>query len=69
MPMTIREAVRLLNEAGFVEVSGGKGSHRKFVKAGYLRPVILTSHGKELSRRVEETVLKAVGREQRRGSK
>ena len=33
MPMTVREAVQLLITAGFVEVKGGKGSHRKFEKA------------------------------------
>lgn len=54
--MTIKEAEKLLREAGFVETNGGKGSHRKFVKANYPRPVILTSHSKELSRRVEASV-------------
>ncbi|HJF18820.1 MAG TPA: type II toxin-antitoxin system HicA family toxin [Enterococcus columbae] len=59
MPMTVREAVRLLLEAGFVEVKGGKGSHRKFEKAG-CRPVIITSHDKEISQVVERTVRNAV---------
>lgn len=59
MPMTVREAIQLLITAGFVEVKGGKGSHRKFEKAN-VRPVILPSHGKELSRIVEKTVRKAV---------
>lgn len=49
MPMTIREAEKLLKDAGFVEVKGGKGSHRKFTKKDHPRPVILTSHSKELS--------------------
>lgn len=62
MPMTTREAERLLLEAGFREVKGGgKGSHRKFTKAGYPRPVNLTAHGKELSRQVEDSVRQAVG--------
>lgn len=39
---------------------GGEGSHRKFEKANYPRPVILPSHSKELSRRVENSVGKAV---------
>ena len=61
MPMTTREAERLLLEAGFREEKGaGKGSHRKFVKAGYPRPVILTAHSKEISQRVEDSVRKAV---------
>ncbi|MGG5332566.1 hypothetical protein IGI46_003733 [Enterococcus sp. AZ163] len=59
MPMTIKEAEKLLRRAGFIEVKGGKGSHRKFVRKGYPRPVILTKHGKELSRVVEASVLKA----------
>ncbi|WEG74398.1 type II toxin-antitoxin system HicA family toxin [Vagococcus intermedius] len=61
MPMTIKEAEQLLKDSGFIEVKGGKGSHRKFIKAGCTRPMILTSHGKELSRVVEQSVLKAVG--------
>jgi len=62
MPMTIREAERLLREAGFTEVKNqGKGSHRKFRKEGYPRFVILTSHGKEISQKVENTVRQAVG--------
>lgn len=54
MPMTIKEAEQLLKSVGFME----KGSHRKFEKAGE-RPVTLTSHSKELSRVVENTVRKA----------
>lgn len=61
MPMTIKEAEKLLKDAGFHEVKGGKGSHRKFVKENFPRPVILTSHSKELSKVVEKTVRKAVG--------
>jgi predicted RNA binding protein YcfA (HicA-like mRNA interferase family) len=60
--MTVREAEKLLLDAGFKEVNGGKGSHRKFTKPGHPRPVILTSHGKDLSHRVENTVKQAVGR-------
>ncbi|CAM4050363.1 YcfA-like protein [Catellicoccus marimammalium] len=60
MPMTVKEAERLLKKAGFKEVSGGKGSHRKFIKPNHHRPVILTSHGKELSLVVEKSVRKAV---------
>jgi predicted RNA binding protein YcfA (HicA-like mRNA interferase family) len=56
MPMTIKEAEKLLKEAGYKEVKGGKGSHRKYVKEGALRPFILPSHGKELSRIVEKSI-------------
>lgn len=59
MPMTIREAERMLKESGFQEVKGGgKGSHRKFEKSGE-RPITLPSHGKELSRIVESSIKKA----------
>jgi predicted RNA binding protein YcfA (HicA-like mRNA interferase family) len=62
MPMTVREAERLLLAAGFTEIKGaGKGSHRKFKKPGYPRPVNLTAHGKEISQTVEKTVRQAVG--------
>lgn len=58
MPMTIREAERILKESGSQEVKGsGKGSHRKFEKSGE-RPITLPSHGKELSRIVESSINK-----------
>ncbi|MGG5305331.1 hypothetical protein IGK16_003002 [Enterococcus pernyi] len=47
MPMTIREAEKLLKDAGFVEVKGGKGSHRKFIKKNFPRPVIQKSYLEE----------------------
>jgi len=59
MPMTVRKAEKLLNSIGFFEVKGGKGSHRKFEKAGE-RPITLPTHGKELSRIVESSVKKAL---------
>jgi predicted RNA binding protein YcfA (HicA-like mRNA interferase family) len=31
MPRKVRELIRGLHNAGFIEVKGGKGSHRKFV--------------------------------------
>jgi len=63
MPMTIREAERRLSKAGYREVSGGKGSHRKFVNDNAeIQTVIITSHGKEISRKVERDVRKATGK-------
>lgn len=59
MPMTIKEAEKILKFMGFSEVKGGKGSHRKFEKAGE-RPFILHSHKKELSRIVESSLKKAL---------
>lgn len=54
----------VLASVSFVEVKGGKESHRKFEKAGE-RPVTLTSHNKEISRIVEITVRKAWEKGQR----
>jgi len=60
MVMKLREAIKALEEIGFKEVKGGgKGSHRKYEKAGE-RPITLPSHDKEISRIVEKTVKKAV---------
>ncbi|KAF1305050.1 toxin-antitoxin system, toxin component [Enterococcus sp. JM9B] len=57
--MTVKQAEKLLKSIGFIEVSGGKGSHRKFSKAGE-RPITLPSHNKEISMRVEDTLKKAL---------
>jgi len=63
MPMTVREAERLLRKAGYKEVkAGGKGSHRKFINKAAKKPtVIITAHGKELSQKVEKDVREVVG--------
>jgi predicted RNA binding protein YcfA (HicA-like mRNA interferase family) len=46
MPRKIRELIRDLHDAGFVEIpGGGKGSHRKFVHENYQGVVTLS--GKE----------------------
>ncbi|WP_143353804.1 type II toxin-antitoxin system HicA family toxin [Candidatus Enterococcus testudinis] len=48
--MTIREAEKLLKEAGFVEVKGGKGSHRKFTKDNLTSRIFLLILRKSLRR-------------------
>lgn len=45
MPRKVRELVADLLAAGFREVRGGKGSHRKFVHAACRRVVTLSGHG------------------------
>ncbi|WP_185150178.1 type II toxin-antitoxin system HicA family toxin [Fundicoccus ignavus] len=59
MPMTSKEAEEMLKFMGFVEVKGGKRSHRKFEKAGE-RPFILPNHKKDLSRIVESSLKKVL---------
>lgn len=42
MPKKIRELIQNLQSAGFYEISGGKGSHRKFVHANYAGAVTIS---------------------------
>jgi predicted RNA binding protein YcfA (HicA-like mRNA interferase family) len=44
MPRKIRELIEDLKQAGFYEISGGKGSHRKFAHDNY--PGAVTISGK-----------------------
>ncbi|MBX7246452.1 MAG: type II toxin-antitoxin system HicA family toxin [Candidatus Sumerlaeaceae bacterium] len=44
MPRKIRELIQDLGKAGFYEIAGGKGSHRKFAHAKY--PGAVTLSGK-----------------------
>jgi predicted RNA binding protein YcfA (HicA-like mRNA interferase family) len=44
MPKKIRELVRDLRDAGFYQIPGGKGSHRKFTHVRY--PGAVTLSGK-----------------------
>lgn len=42
MPKKIRELIQDLKNAGFYEISGGKGSHRKFVHTNYAGAVTIS---------------------------
>jgi predicted RNA binding protein YcfA (HicA-like mRNA interferase family) len=42
MPKKIRDLMQALTAAGFYEISGGKGSHRKLVHPRYLGAVTLS---------------------------
>lgn len=44
MPRKIRQLIADLREAGFVQVPGGKGSHRKFQHSKLAGSVILSGH-------------------------
>ena len=42
MPRKIRELIQDLRDGGFYEITGGKGSHRKFIHMRYPRAVTLS---------------------------
>jgi predicted RNA binding protein YcfA (HicA-like mRNA interferase family) len=42
MPRKVRELIQDLDQAGFYEIKGGKGSHRKFTHANYAGAVTLS---------------------------
>ena len=44
MPRKIRQLIADLKQAGFVQVPGGKGSHRKFQHEKLSGSVILSGH-------------------------
>ena len=44
MPKKVRELIKDLKQAGFYEITGGKGSHRKFTHDRY--PGAVTVSGK-----------------------
>ena len=54
MPMTSTEMIRLLLKNGFIQVKGGKGSHKKFFNP-------ITDHRKELKKGTEQAILKQAG--------
>jgi predicted RNA binding protein YcfA (HicA-like mRNA interferase family) len=54
MPRKIRELVRDLLGAGFYEIPGGKGSHRKFTHAGYPGAVTLSGGSGEDAKPYQE---------------
>lgn len=61
MPMTSKEMVKFLLKNGFIEISGGKGSHRKFQNKNTGRTVLIPYHSKDLGRGLEQTILKQAG--------
>jgi predicted RNA binding protein YcfA (HicA-like mRNA interferase family) len=57
MPRKIRELVRDLERAGFVN-RGGKGSHRNFVHPKVPRPVTLAGKNGDDARKYDERAVK-----------
>jgi predicted RNA binding protein YcfA (HicA-like mRNA interferase family) len=44
MPRKIRDLIKDLKSAGWIQVSGGKGSHRKFKHEKFARAVLIPGH-------------------------
>ena len=61
MPKKVRELVRDLKKAGFYEIGGGKGSHRKFAHDEYRGAVTLSGKsGDDAKPYQERQVLRAI---------
>ncbi len=61
MPRKLRELIQTLAGAGFYEISGGKGSHRKFVHQNYAGAVTLSGKiGDDAKTYQEKQVAQAV---------
>ena len=61
MPRKIRQLVADLERAGFINVPGGKGSHRKFVHAKFRGFVLVSGHdGDDVQHYQERQVRKAL---------
>ncbi|MGM0486779.1 MAG: type II toxin-antitoxin system HicA family toxin [Planctomycetota bacterium] len=63
MPGKLRELIQDLSDAGFYEIAGGKGSHRKFTHLRYRAAVTLSGkpgddakpyQEKQVARAIEE---------------
>jgi predicted RNA binding protein YcfA (HicA-like mRNA interferase family) len=63
MPRKIRQLIADLESAGFVSVSGGKGSHRKFRHPRFPGSVILSGQDGEDAYRYQEKQVRNAIRE------
>ena len=54
MPRKIRELVQDLSDAGFYEIAGGKGSHRKFTHPRYPGAVTLSGKASDDAKHYQE---------------
>lgn len=57
MPRKIRELIRDLEQAGFVD-RGGKGGHRNFVHPKVSRPVTISGNPGDDARKYQEAAIK-----------
>ncbi len=58
MPKKIRELIKELEQAGFVN-RGGKGSHRNFVHPNVAKPVVISGQLGDDVQRYQEKAVKA----------
>jgi predicted RNA binding protein YcfA (HicA-like mRNA interferase family) len=58
VPRKIRELVKDLNDAGFEQISGGKGSHRKFIHSNYSGSVTLSGKDSDDAKHYQEKDVK-----------
>ncbi len=54
MPRKVRDLIRDLEAAGFREIKGGKGSHRKYVHPNYAGAVTLSGKSGDDAKRYQE---------------
>ena len=57
MPKKIRDLVRALKQAGFVD-RGGKGSHRNFVHEDVVKTVTVSGNDGEDAKRYQERIVR-----------
>jgi predicted RNA binding protein YcfA (HicA-like mRNA interferase family) len=65
MPRKIRELIKDLEAAGFID-RGGKGSHRNFVHERVSRPVTISGKPGDDARQYQERAVRAAIEESRR---
>jgi len=54
LPRKVRDLIRDLNRAGFREISGGKGSHRKFTHPRFAGAVTISGNPGDDARPYQE---------------
>ena len=61
MPRKVRELIKDLKQAGFYEITGGKGSHRKFTHVNYVGAVTVSGKlGSDAKTYQEKQIRKAI---------
>ena len=65
MPRKIRELIRDLKAAGFVD-RGGKGSHRNFVHPKVPRPITISGRPGDSARSYQETAVRLAIKESKK---
>lgn len=66
MPRKIRELIADLEKAGWLQMGGGKGSHRKFAHPDSPRKIILSGASGGDAHHYQEKAVKAAVREVRK---